>query len=46
MLTEQDIREYQSIYKSLFQVEISTDDAHEQAVKLILLMETVSRSTL
>lgn len=43
-LTDQDIFEFQMLYKKHFGVEISKAEALEKGLRLIRLLETVSRA--
>jgi len=41
MLTDEQITKYQSLYKNRFGKEISREEAYEQGVKLIRLVELI-----
>lgn len=41
MLTNEQVRKFQEIYKQCFGKEISKEDAYEQGVKLVRLMEII-----
>lgn len=41
MLTNQDIQNFQAIYKKNFGKEISKEEAYEQGIKLITLMKNI-----
>lgn len=43
MLTDKEIKDYQSIHRNVFQTEVSTEDAREQGIKLIVLFEAIFR---
>lgn len=44
MLLDTEIQEYQTIYKQLFNIDISTEDALEFGIKLIVLLETITKA--
>ena len=46
MLTEDEIREYQSIHQKIYQTPISTEEAREQGIKFIVFLETIFKPSL
>lgn len=40
-LTEEDIKEFQALYKKHFGMEISHAQAHEEGLKLVVLMKSI-----
>lgn len=43
-LTEQNIQAYQEIYRRKFGKEVSTEQASEQGLKLVLLVQEITQS--
>ena len=41
LLTDKDVREYQKLYKARFRKDITYEEAHEQGVKLVRLLELI-----
>lgn len=41
MITDEEVRAYQSIYQNVYQTEISLEDAREQGIKLIVFLEAI-----
>ena len=43
MITDEEVRAYQNIYRRVYQTEISLEDAREQGIKLIVFLEAIFR---
>ena len=41
MITEEEVKAYQNIYKKVYQKDISIEDAREQGIKLIVFLEAI-----
>lgn len=46
MITEEEVKAYQSIYQKAYQTEISFEDAREQGIKLIVFLEAIFKPSL
>jgi hypothetical protein len=46
MITEEEVKAYQSIYQKVYQTEISLEDAREQGIKLIVFLEAIFKPSL
>jgi hypothetical protein len=45
MITDEEVKAYQSIYQKVYQKEISIEDAREQGIKLIVFLEAIFKPT-
>lgn len=46
MLTDTEITAYQSIHQKIYQTPISTEEAREQGIKLIVFLENILKPSL